>query len=153
MNDKIDTPKTNIRFVFNHCNDPAAMQVFYSDVVGLKEAAFDEEQGYLVYQCEGFQMMFFRAENELAPPGDWADQPGYEGGTLEGTSWAIEVPEYEFAETVERVLGSGARVLKNAPEWRMDSYWGFTAIDPMGNTIEIYTIPAEKPETTTWPGK
>jgi hypothetical protein len=34
----------------------------------------------------------------------------------------------------------------------MDGYWGFTAMDPMGNTVEIYTIPAEKPETTTWPG-
>jgi len=153
MSDGNDIPKTNVRFVFNFAGDLAATRAFYSDLVGLREAAFDEDQGYLVYQCDGFQMMFFRAANEPAPPGDWADQPGYDGGTYEATSWAVEVPEDAFAETVERVINSGARVLKDSPEWRTDSYWGFTAMDPAGNTVEIYTTPAEKPETTTWPGK
>ncbi len=153
MTDENNTPNVNVRFIFNYCNDPAAMRVFYSEIIGLKEAAFDEEQGYLVYQCEGFQMVFFRAENELTPLEDWADQPGYKEGTFEVTSWAVEVPEGDFAETVERILDSGAAVLKDAPEWRMDNYWGFTVMDPMGTTVEIYTIPAEKPETTTWTGK
>jgi len=38
------------------------------------------------------------------------------------------------------------------PEWRVDNYWGLTVKDPMGNTVEVYTIPKQKPESTTWKG-
>jgi catechol 2,3-dioxygenase-like lactoylglutathione lyase family enzyme len=148
-----DKPDVNVRFLFNHCNDLTATRGFYTDVIGLHEAAYDEEQGYLVYRCEGFQLMFFKAKAEIQVPDEWADQPGYDGGTYEGISWAIEVPEKEFTETVERIVKSGAKVLKETPEWRMDSYWGFTAMDPTGVTVEIYTVTAEKPSTTTWPGE
>jgi catechol 2,3-dioxygenase-like lactoylglutathione lyase family enzyme len=148
-----DKPGINVRFVFNHCNDLTATRGFYTDLVGLREAAYDDEQGYLVYQCEGFQLMFFKAKTEIHVLNEWADQPGYEGGTYDGISWAIEVPEDEFAETVERIVKGGAKVLKEVPEWRMDSYWGISAMDPTGVTVEIYTIPAEKPSTITWPSE
>lgn len=153
MADENNIPNVNVRFIFNHCNDLTVAREFYTDLIGLREAAYDEEQGYLVYQCEGFQFMFFKAKTEINVLNEWADQPGYEGGTFGGTSFAIEAPEEAFAKTVERIVNGGAKVLKDAPEWRMDSYWGFTTMDPMGATVEIYTVPAEKPLTTTWPGK
>lgn len=149
-----DAPRAvNVRFVYNFCNDLAAMRRFYTDLVGLDEAAFSEEHRYLCYQCEGFQLMFFRPDANVEVREGWADQPAYAGGTAYVTSWSVEVPEEEFAATVARLREAGVETHADEPDWRVDSYWGFAAKDPMGNTVEVYATPKARPASTTWPGK
>ncbi len=148
-----DAPQANVRFVYNFCSDLAATRHFYTDLIGLDEAGYSEEQRYLCYQCEGFQLMFFRPDAEVEALEGWADQPGYDGGTEYVTSSSVEVPEEEFAGVVERLRAAGGACFSDKPTWRVDSYWGFTVKDPMGNTVEVYTVPKETPASTTWPGK
>jgi len=142
-----------MKFIYNMCNDLEAMRIFYTDLVGLEQGSFrnDEEWGWLVYRNEGFEMMFFRAEKEIPVQDEWASQPGYEGGSLEAVSWSICVTEESFPIVVERLKSAGARCLKERPEWRQDCYWGFSVMDPMGNTVELYTQPKERPRSTEWP--
>lgn len=149
-----DEPRAvNIRFVYNFCNDLAAMRRFYTDLLGLAEAAYSEEHRYLCYRSEGFQFMFFRPDADVPPAEGWADQPAYDGGTTFVTSWSVEVPKEEFAATVARLREAGVECFAEEPDWRVDSYWGFTVKDPMGNTVEVYAAPEERPASTTWPGK
>jgi hypothetical protein len=34
--------------------------------------------------------------------------------------------------------------------WLLDCYWSFPVRDPMGNTVEVFAMPAERPEITEW---
>jgi catechol 2,3-dioxygenase-like lactoylglutathione lyase family enzyme len=146
-------PKVNIRFVYNFCNDLGAMRRFYTDLLGLDEVAYSEEHRYLCYRSEGFQFMFFRPDAEVPAREGWADQPGYDGGTTFVTSWSVEVPAGEFAATVARLREAGVACFAADPDWRVDSYWGFTVKDPMGNTVEVYATPKERPASTAWPAE
>lgn len=142
----------NVRFIFNYCNDLAAMRRFYSQLVGLKEKDYREEWGYLCYASEGLEFMFFRSDKEMPHIDEWSDQPGWEGGTLKITSWAIHIPEMMFKDVFERLHSAGVKMLTDSPEWRVDNYWGITVMDPMGYTVELYTIPKEKPASKLWKG-
>ncbi|MBD3285337.1 hypothetical protein GF359_02840 [candidate division WOR-3 bacterium] len=148
-------PKVKLKFVFSMCNDVEEMAGFYTDLLGMTEQAFykaeDGSFGYLSYLCEGdVYLMFFSTTEEVPALTDWAWQPGYEGGELNVTSWAIQIPEEDFAETVKRLQTPEVKKFSDTPQWRQDSYWGFTVADPQGNTVEVYTSPPEKPESTEW---
>jgi len=148
-------PKVNIRFLFNVCNDIDAVRHFYTDILGMKEQAYmnDENFGYISYECEGgVYFMFFRADEKLPVLSEWACQPGWAGGTLETYSWGIEIPEEMFAGVYQKLKDEGAPLFKPEPEWRQESYWGLSVRDPMGNTIEVYAMPEQKPASTEWPG-
>ena len=71
-------PKANIRFLYTFCNDVKLIRAFYTDLLGMTEASFmdTEDFGWLAYQCEGLQYMFFRADSELPHEHRWAEQPG-----------------------------------------------------------------------------
>jgi catechol 2,3-dioxygenase-like lactoylglutathione lyase family enzyme len=143
----------DVRFVYNYCNDLAAMKHFYTDLLGLNEVGYNEDYRYLCYQCEGFRLMFFRPDAEVELLQGWADQPGYQGGTTFDTSWGIQVPEAEFTGIVERLKAEGVEARYPDPEWCVDSYWGFYVKDPMGRTVEVFAMPKERPASTTWPGE
>lgn len=144
-------PQISLKYLFNHTSDLAGTQRFYSELIGLKESQYNLEWGFLCYQCEGFEMMYFAREREEPESlRDWAAQPGYEGGKLEITSWAIKVPEAEFAAIVRKLKNEKVKSFKDVPEWRQQSYWGFTVMDPNGMTVEVFTIPKEKPVLLEW---
>ena len=145
-------PKISIRFLFNVCNDVEAMRHFYVDLIGLEQAAFrdDAENGWLALQCDGFQAMWFRATEGQDIPEQFTRQPGWQGGTRESTSWGVNIPEEEFVHTYQRLVDAGVTLYEAEPSWRQDCYWGLSALDPMGSTVEIYTEPAERPESTVW---
>ena len=144
-------PKISIKYLFNCTSDIPGTRKFYSELIGLKETQYEEEWGYVCYQCEGFELMFFARENEDPPiPTEWASQPGYPGGKLEITSWAVAIPEDEYAAVVKKLKNAGVRLFKDLPEWRQNSYWGFTTMDPNGVTVEVYSIPKEKPALIEW---
>jgi catechol 2,3-dioxygenase-like lactoylglutathione lyase family enzyme len=144
-------PKISIRYLFNHTADLEATRAFYTEMIGLKETAFEAEWGFLCYQCEGFELMFFRAENgRPAEPGGWASQPGYQGGSIEAISWAIGVPEELFRDVVNRLKAAEQKAFAPDPEWRQNSYWGYTVMDPNGITVEVFSAPAKPPASTEW---
>lgn len=150
-NSLVTAPKISIKFLFSHSADLISTRRFYSELIGLEERQFELELGYLCYQCDGFELMFFKNKQPTPQiPTEWASQPGYEGGKLETSSWAIGVPEAEFAEVVKKLKGGGVRLFQQLPEWRQGGYWGFTAMDPNGVTVEVYTIPKEKPALVEW---
>ncbi len=136
----MDKTGINIRFIFNFCNDIDEIRRFYSELIGLEEVSYrnDEEWGWIVYQSEGFQFMWFRSDEKLPIIDGWAAQPGYNGGEFAITSWSIELPKEDFEEIIGRLKASGAKLFSMEPEWRQESYWGFTVMDPMGNTVELY---------------
>ena len=55
------------------------------------------------------------------------------------------------AKVVELLKKSGAPTWSAKPMWQQDNYWCFPVRDPMGNTVEVFTIPEEKPADTGWP--
>ncbi len=151
MSEEKPKPKLNIRYLFTFCQDVEEIRHFYSDLLGMTECAYrnDEQGGWVCYRSEGFELMFFRdpkAQSETR----FAAQPGWEGGEALITSWAVEVPEEDFTEVWRRLVKGGANLFKSVPEWRQDSYWGISVLDPMGNTLEVYAIPKERPAKLEW---
>lgn len=149
---KKDPPRVNIRFLFAMCNDIDAMRKFYSELLGMQEVSYmnEEQFGWLCYQCEGFQFMFFRTHGKIPVIEEWTWQPGYNGGSYDAVSWAIEIPEEGFADCHKRLKDANLKAFSDKPEWRQDSYWGYTVMDPMGNSVEVYTSPKTKPESGEW---
>jgi len=149
-------PRVNLKFMFSLCNDVDKMRHFYTDILGMQENAYykaeDGSFGYLSFLCVGgIEMDFFYIGKEVPLLSEWAWQPGYEGGSIPVTSWAIEIPADDFTTTVKRLQDAEVKSFSKNPVWRLDSYWGFTVMDPQGNTIEVYSMPEEKPESTEWP--
>jgi len=150
-----EATRVNVRFVYNFCSDLAAVRHFYTDVLGMTEKSYNDEQGWLVYESEGVELMFFRADGGEAGEREWAVQPGGGSGTAEVTSWSVEIPEGDFAAAVGRLVAEGLprQGNVNVPDWRQGCYWGITVMDPAGFTVEVYTVPKEKPASKTWPGR
>lgn len=151
-----DKPVPRISYVFNITNDINATREFYVELLGMEEQAFMDspEFGWLALKGDKFQMMWFRSEPGKPMPvlDKFTCQPGWMGGEIDATSWAVQIPEADFAATVGRLTEAGVRFFKPEPEWRQDSYWGVSVMDPMGITVEVYTTPAERPESTEWGG-
>jgi hypothetical protein len=144
-------PRINIRFLFTFCTDVDVMRHFYTELMGMTECSYcnEEQWGWVCYRSEGFELMFLRAPDVKPLPG-FAAQPGWEGGEALITSWSVEVTEEDFAETWRRLVEDGVKLFKPVPEWRQDSYWGISVLDPMGNTLEVYAIPRERPAKLEW---
>lgn len=143
----------NINFIYLSCNDLDAMRHFYSDLLGLKEVSYREgSEGWLVYQCTGFQFMVFPSGHELPVIEGWGMQPGWEGGTVEGISWSVDVGAKRFAGIVRGLLDDGVDCFGDRPLWCQDSYWSFPVHDPMGNTVEVHYYDPElpRPASTEW---
>ena len=141
-----------VDFVYVYCNDVAAMRRFYVDLLGM-EISDDMEGYYFCLMCGGLRFMVFKAENPVEVLEDWSDQPGWMGGNLPRVSWSIGVPVDELGAVAERLAKGGAPTWSAEPFWAQDSYWSFPVRDPMGNTVEVYSIPKERPASTEWPGQ
>lgn len=149
MPDSKPKPKANIRFLYAFCNDVKPMRAFYTELLGMTEVSFmdTEDFGWLAYQCEGMQFMFFRADSELPLETRWADQPGEAPeGAAPLMSFSLEYNEDDFRRLVKQLREADVATARAAPSWRQQSYWGWTVKDPMGNTIELYASPKQQPE-------
>ncbi len=130
--------------LFLMCNDVSAIKAFYGDALKLKTIGSPEE-GYLDVDI-GIHLTYFKGDYELPVQKDWAWQPGYQGGSANVMSWTIKFSEADFRNIVTSLKTQKVEHLKELPEWRLNSYWGLTVKDPMGYTVELYTVPDKKPE-------
>lgn len=143
-------PKANIRFLYAFCNEISPMREFYTELLGMQEVSHmdNEQMGWLAYQCEGLQYMFFRWDSELPVEMRWADQPGEEiKDSVALMSFSLEYSFDDYRELVSELLKAEVKAEKPKPTWRQSSYWGWTIMDPMGNTIEVFAAPKEKPDS------
>lgn len=160
MTEAAPKPTVNIRFLYSVTPDLPATRAFDSETLGMQEAHhMDEPQwGWVVYQVDGFQLMFFRNDEDAPQPFHelWDFQPGDGDERHQGTrmSFSLHVPWAQYRETVARVAAQPAiRKMTEQPTWRQTSDWGWTVKDPSGTTIELYSDPPEQPaegETPAW---
>jgi catechol 2,3-dioxygenase-like lactoylglutathione lyase family enzyme len=147
-----EKPRVNLRFLYNQCNDVKTIKEFYADCLGMKLAAFEDkpEWGWANFASDGIDFMFFRADTKLDVPTEFAFQPGDGGGPRAAASWSVQVQEPDFRATVDKLRKVKVKAMTKAPTWRQSSYWGFTVLDPMGNTVEVYCVVKDKPASTEW---
>lgn len=139
MSDEFKKPA--IKFFYIFANDVITMRNFYTDILGLNEVSFynDEKFGWVNYNMDAFEFMIFRIDKPIPTLTEWQGQPGYEGGTGYLPSWSVFIDHSCFEAVVQKCMTAGLKLFQEKPEWRQDSYWGFTVADPMGNTVELYT--------------
>ena len=141
-------PKVEFKFLFLMGNDLEQIQHFYRDLLEISTAGAPEK-GWIDLDL-GVHVIFFKADYDIPFIKDWAWQPGYHGGEANVTSWSLQFNEDDFKKMYQRLKTAKVELLNDKPEWRRDSYWGLTAKDPMGNTVEIFATPATKPNVTDW---
>lgn len=147
-------PKINIRFLYSMCNDVKAIRAFYTDVLGMKEMSFrdDENFSWVVYDTEGLQLMFFRWDGNIPVEARWAWQPGEAPENAAPImSFSLEYPEEDLRPLVARVREAAAATATPKPTWRQNSYWGWTVRDPMGNTLELFSSVSDQPKEGVTP--
>jgi hypothetical protein len=110
-------PLIYLSTIFWWCNDVGAMREFYTDLIGLPETYFqdDDNVGWLTYQSGQLQIVFIRASSTLPIHSAWSKQPGYRGGPLEATSWVISVPYTEFISITERLKQANVPLFQDEP--------------------------------------
>ena len=127
----------HIDTIFRYCNDVDAMRHFYTELVGLEETYYrnDEEHGWLTYQIGKTQLVFTRSESIQTIETAWAKSPAYAGGTTEISSWVISLTHNNYESVIERLKASNAAIYDGAldsPELLL------IAQDPMGMTLEFW---------------
>src|SRR5690606_2305754 len=124
-----------IHTLFQWCNDVAVMRDFYTNLLGLSETFYrdDDQHGWLAYYAGQTQVVFIRADNPLPIEQTWAMQPGYQGGSSTAKSWLFTVSVEDFATLSERIRSSNVTVYNG----KCDNTCQLFIKDPMGMTIEI----------------
>ena len=133
--------EAELNTIFRWCNDVAPMRHFYTDCLGLTETFFrnDVEHGWLTYQVGQVQLVFTRAPALLPIMTEFAQNPGYSGGTVQVESWVLKVERPSFDEIVGRLQASSYTHYAPQPNTPRPGALQFIALDPMGFTVEVYT--------------
>lgn len=126
------------------CPDLSAIRQFYGGLLGLEEKIW-KENSYSVFQLGQTEVMFCQSQ------GSHALSPNASHDDLDiPTQWSIRVPEALFLGVLYQLKHSPEQRLTHKPEWRQGHYWGVTVTDPVGNPIELYTIPQVEPLEKEW---
>ncbi len=141
-------PQAKLNFVFLLCNDVDEIIKFYGDILGL-EVEGSKEYGFASIKA-GIEILFFEGDYPLEPHKEFAWQPGYQAASGHLTSFSFSFPLEQFTKAYQNAKEHKSPMLFPKPEWRKDSYWGITIQDPMGNTLELYSIPETKPDSLEW---
>ena len=133
--------EAELNTIFRWCNDVVPMRHFYSDCLGLRETYFrnDAEHGWLTYQIGQVQLVFTRAPEPLPTQTDFAQNPGYGGGTIQAESWVLKVERPSFDAIVQQLQASSYNCYTPEPTVPRAGALQFLALDPMGFTVEAYT--------------
>lgn len=133
--------EAELNTIFRWCNDVAPMRHFYSDCLGLTETYFqdDAEHGWLTYQVGQVQLVFTRAPAPLSVRTEFAQNPGYSGGTVKAESWVLKMERPFFDKIVQRLQASSYTLYTAQPAAPRPGALQCLALDPMGFTVEVYT--------------
>ena len=133
--------QTELNTIFRWCNDVVSMRHFYTDCLGLEETYFrdDEEHGWLTYQIGQVQLVFTRAPSPLPVETQFAQNPGYQGGSVQAESWVLKMERPSFEAAVQRLQTSDLISYTPEPQEPRPGARQFLALDPMGFTVEVYT--------------
>ena len=133
--------QAELNTIFRWCNDVVPMRHFYTDCLGLEETYFrnDAEHGWLTYQIGQVQLVFTRAPAPLPVTAEFAQNPGYSGGSNQAESWVLKVERPSFEAIVKRLQASSYPVYAPEPNEPRPGALQFLALDPMGFTVEVYT--------------
>lgn len=135
------TAQVKIHTLYYWCNDILATQNFYTNLLGLDEDYFrnDETMGWVTYKIANVDIVFMRATTTLPVYTEWAKQPGYQGGSLETPSFTLAVPPDQFEAIVDQLKVAEVPAFYETPLSTTPDNKQFFVQDPMGNTVEIYT--------------
>jgi LysM repeat protein/catechol 2,3-dioxygenase-like lactoylglutathione lyase family enzyme len=127
--------------IYYWVNDIAETRSFYTDLIGLEETSFFEEDGsgLVVYDAGNVEIIFLQSADEIPVIEDWARQPNYDGGVIEEPSFVIRVTSEEFDAIIGRIAGSGASVYNDSVLVPQVGQQALFMRDPMGNTVQILT--------------
>src|SRR5687768_10085772 len=103
--------------LFELCNDVSEMRAFYSHVIGLTETVFNAENGWLTYQAGPVQVVFTEPKSSpVAPLTEWSRSPGWDGGTVDASSWVFAVAPKAFDRLLDRLPESIAMQTRTSPD-------------------------------------
>jgi len=121
-------------FLYLHSGDLERARDFYTNVLGLNEIYFSDEEQSVGYQVGSVQITIGQ-HSEARHVERWSSQLGWQGGTASDPSWGFHLEVEPFRDAVERSRRQRSEVYRAEPEWV--GYWSFPVKDPMGNTVEI----------------
>lgn len=135
-----NTSQIRIQTLFYWCNDVLPIQYFYTELIGLEETFFsnDDHAGWLTYRVGEVDVVFMRTSVPLPIQIEWAKQPGYLGGTQETHSFILYIPPAQFPQVRQRLQAADVPVYQTQPTDSSTNRQYFVQ-DPMGMTVEIYT--------------
>ena len=137
----LNTLKADAPIYFNLCDDVNAIRYFYSELIGLKENAYRKDS-YVDYKIKGKTMMFYQADKIFKRLSSITDSYNEE---VKAISWSVQVDKDIFANIVQKLIDSDVEILNEEPSWKVDGYWSFPVLDPMGNQVEVYMEPQTTP--------
>jgi len=130
----MSTSSIRVNTLFEWCNDISATRAFYTDLLGLTETNYrdDEKIGWLSYQLGDVQLVFTRSSG-LPVLDDWAKTLFFSDGTIEAPMLLLRIAKEDFAPLVARLQASDVPIY----EGDVDTSRVIFVRDPMGKTIEI----------------
>jgi catechol 2,3-dioxygenase-like lactoylglutathione lyase family enzyme len=133
-----------ISHVYGYATDLAAMRAFYEGLLGLRVKGVYADS-FIEFNA-GVKLVFMLAtvSNEVgqAPPpvnSSLSSLPGWEGGDAQSALCSLQCSRPQLDAIHDRLAAAG--VTCTAPTLR-DGAWELRALDPMGNTVELYAIDA-----------
>lgn len=117
------------------------MRHFYTELVGLDEFFFSDDDRSIGYRCGSIQFSVHEVAGAEPSEVGFASQPGWDGGTTGLPSWSVTYSEDQFHAAVERLRAAGVPAAHGEPAWV--HYWSYPVLDPMGNTVEITYAPVD----------
>ena len=131
----MDTPRAT--HVYSYCSDLAATRAFYEGALGLRVTEHNDD---FVGFAAGVQLTFLKTTTTGPSATTFSSFPGWEGGQAEQALCSIQVSKPQLDAARGALAGAGTQFTE--PELR-DGAWELRAIDPLGNTVELYAIDAD----------
>jgi catechol 2,3-dioxygenase-like lactoylglutathione lyase family enzyme len=132
-----ETGAAHVQFFYSYVNDLAATRRFYADGLGLQVTM--ENPQFVELSGNGVKLVFVHADAPLEVETRFSSMPGWNAGDAQRALCSIEYGSREFRDVVRRLGILSVPTAVSTPVWRAGS-WELPVLDPMGNTVELYSI-------------
>jgi catechol 2,3-dioxygenase-like lactoylglutathione lyase family enzyme len=129
-----DAPR--ITHVYSYCTDLAAMRAFYEGLLALPVK--DHNDSFIGFDV-GVRLVFLKTNTAGPHATTFSSFPGWQGGMAEQALCSIHCTKPELDALRDRLFAAGSDFTEM--ELR-DGAWELRALDPMGNTVELYALDA-----------